>query len=315
MPITKRSLVLSLTTFTLALLGGQPGAPLPGQSPLSSSFIRDSSAQPGPHCADRRGPFAWNCAGPIPGMACIQISEPADPHTWQDNFFCSNNDFGIRWSFQGPIPGMRCTQITEPAEPPRHTWHDNFLCVPRQSPFEFSWSYAGPIPGLRCLRFNEPADPHTWHDNFLCWSHSQFGYEQPPPPPPPPPPPVGCLDRRGPFAWNCAGPIPGMACIQINEPADPHTWQDNFFCSNRDLGIRWSFRGPIPGMRCTQITEGAEPPQHTWHDNFLCVPPESPLELAWSARGPIPGLHCLRFHEPSDPHTWNDNFLCWTRAF
>lgn len=106
-----------------------------------------------------------------------------------------------------------------------------------------------------------------------------------------------------------------MSCIQINEPADPHTWQDNFLCSNRDLGIRWSFRGPIPGMRCTQITEGAEPPQHTWHDNFLCLPPESPLELAWSARGPIPGLHCLRFLEPSDPHTWSDNFLCWSRAF
>ena len=78
----------------------------------------------------------------------------------------------MRWSFSGPIPGMRCTQVNEPSEPPQHTWRDNFLCVPPQSPLDFSFSPAGPIPGRHCLRMNEPSDPHTWADNFLCWSRA-----------------------------------------------------------------------------------------------------------------------------------------------
>lgn len=123
------------------------------------------------------------------------------------------------------------------------------------------------------------------------------------------------MDRAGPFVWNCAGPVPGMACLQILEASDPHTWHDNFLCTPRDFGIRWSSAGPIPGMRCTQIIEPAEPQRHTWMDNYLCVPPESRLDLSWSYSGPIPGRHCVRFHEPADPHTWGDNFLCWSRAF
>ena len=33
--------------------------------------------------------FYWSHAGTIPGKKCIKISEPADPHTWDDNvLFC-----------------------------------------------------------------------------------------------------------------------------------------------------------------------------------------------------------------------------------
>ena len=102
-------------------------------------------------------------------MACTQINEPSDPHTWQDNFLCARRDFGIRWSYAGPIAGMQCTQIIEPAEPARHTWRDNYLCVPPGSPIHFTWSYAGAVPGMQCVQFLEPSDPHTWQDNFLCW--------------------------------------------------------------------------------------------------------------------------------------------------
>ena len=63
---------------------------------------------------------------------------------------------------------MRCTQITEPADP--HTWNDNYLCVPPDAPVLFHWSYAGPVPGLACVQWHEPADPHTWSDNYLCWA-------------------------------------------------------------------------------------------------------------------------------------------------
>ena len=72
----------------------------------------------------------------------------------------------MRWSFAGPIRGMRCTQIKEPAD--SHIWKDNYLCVPRRSRLRFKWSFAGRIRGMACIQWREPADPHTWHDNFLC---------------------------------------------------------------------------------------------------------------------------------------------------
>jgi hypothetical protein len=72
----------------------------------------------------------------------------------------------MRWSFAGPIRGMKCTRIYEPADP--HTWKDNYLCVPRRSRLRLKWSFAGRVRGMACIQWREPADPHTWHDNYLC---------------------------------------------------------------------------------------------------------------------------------------------------
>ncbi len=118
-------------------------------------------------CTHVNGALAWNCGGPIPGWTCTQILEPADPHTWNDNYLCASGEIGAVWSYAGPRAGMRCTQILEPADP--HTWTDNYLCVPHNSPYYFQWSFAGPIPGNNCIQWDEPADPHTWADNYLCW--------------------------------------------------------------------------------------------------------------------------------------------------
>jgi cytochrome c peroxidase len=108
-----------------------------------------------------------------------------------------------------------------------------------------------------------------------------------------------------------AGATPGLVCTQISESADPAgTWDDNFLCANRDIGLRWSSAGPIANMRCTQINEPAEPPSTTWDDNFLCVPPTSQIKLAWSYAGPLPEGTCIPWTETADPHTWLDNFLC-----
>jgi hypothetical protein len=108
------------------------------------------------------------------------------------------------------------------------------------------------------------------------------------------------------LAWNSAGPIAGMTCTQITEPADPDTWNDNYLCADRDLGLRWSYAGPIAGMVCTQIHEGSDP--HTWNDNYLCAPND--LGLRYSSAGPIVGMSCTQLLETSDPHTWSDNYLC-----
>jgi hypothetical protein len=111
------------------------------------------------------------------------------------------------------------------------------------------------------------------------------------------------------FQWSSAGAIAGMTCTQLIETADPHTWNDNYLCSNRDFGLRWSSAGAIAGMLCTQIVEMADP--HTWQDNYLCTPPASPLKLFWSAQNPIAGKTCVQIIETADPDTWNDNYLCY----
>ncbi|MFO0626037.1 MAG: M23 family metallopeptidase [Polyangiales bacterium] len=249
---------------------------------------------PPPPCLFREGPFGFHCAGPIAGMTCTSVNEPADPHAWSDNYFCSDLDRGLRWSYSGPIAGMSCTPVNEGSEPTAHTWGDNYLCAPGWLPYRFQFSSAGPVAGMSCVQWSEPSDPHTWNDNFLCWSRS-----------------AECRRRNGPFAWSCDGPVQGLTCTAVGESSDPHTWSDNFVCTEGELGLRWSSAGPIAGMDCTAITEGSEPAEHTWNDNFLCLPRGSAYSLRWSSAGPIAGLTCLAWYEPGDPHTWEDNFLCW----
>lgn len=111
------------------------------------------------------------------------------------------------------------------------------------------------------------------------------------------------------LSWSSAGPIAGMSCVQVNEPSDPHTWNDNFLCSPFGYGLRFWHRGVIAGMHCVKLDEPSDP--HDWHDNYLCS--EEDLGLRWSTAGRIHGMECVKFKEDADPHTWDDNYLCWPR--
>jgi len=110
--------------------------------------------------------------------------------------------------------------------------------------------------------------------------------------------------------WSFDKWIPGMFCTKVDEPIDPHGWDDNFLCSTRDLGLRWSSLGPVHGMVCTQFEEDSDP--DSWGDNYLCAPQD--YGFKWSMKGTIKGMQCLQITEPYDPHTWKDNFLCWPPA-
>jgi|GEM_PF-4803730 hypothetical protein len=123
--------------------------------------------------------FVWSSAGAVANRTCTQITEPADPHTWTDNFFCADSNYEIAWSSNGPIANMRCTQIVESADP--NSWNDNYLCIPNTSNIYFSWSSAGPIDSHVCVQWLEAADPHTWKDNFLCYQIREVILPPPPP--------------------------------------------------------------------------------------------------------------------------------------
>merc|ERR1712151_979465 len=70
------------------------------------------------------------------------------------------------------------------------------------------------------------------------------------------------------FRWSSAGPVKGWRCTQIKEGADPHTWNDNYLCTNkRAPNMRWEFAGPKGA--CVRWHEGADR-RGTWHDNYLC---------------------------------------------
>ena len=119
-----------------------------------------------------------------------------------------------------------------------------------------------------------------------------------------------CQRSAGIGHWSCHRAIPGKTCVRIEEPSDPDTWGDNYFCTDSDLGLKWSFHEPIMDMRGTQISVREEPPEHWWTDNFLCLPSNSPWKLTWSMFGPIEGKDCVQWLEPSDAHGWSDNYLC-----
>jgi len=246
--------------------------------------------------------FKWSSAGRPSGYDCIQILEGADPHTWNDNYFCWRNykrNPGLKWRSWGKISNMRCVQILERSDP--HTWDDNYLCESHDSPYRFSWSSAGPQRGKQCIKWEERSDPHTWHDNYLCSSYTTSSL----------PNPVFPID----FRWSSAGIPNGWDCERILERSDPHTWDDNYFCwrtGKRNLGVRWSSSGSISGKRCTRITEPRDP--HTWTDNYLCLSTSAYLRLYWSSNGEIRGKTCMKWYEGSDPYSWDNNFLCANEA-
>ncbi len=128
--------------------------------------------------------------------------------------------------------------------------------------------------------------------------------------PPPPPPP--CDRSAGPFTFSCDGPQPQMSCVNVNEAADPDSWADNFFCSQRDLGLRWSMAGPLAGMDCTNVIEPSEKYAAVWSDNYLCAPKQALYELSYSNAGPLAGKTCVQLNEPADPDSWADNYVCAT---
>ncbi len=121
---------------------------------------------------------------------------------------------------------------------------------------------------------------------------------------------TSCDRSGGGFTFSCDGTNVNQFCTKVDEPADPDSWSDNYFCSDTDWGMQWSNAGPIDGMVCTNVAESAENHASEWSDNFLCVPEQSPFELAWSSAGPVAGMACAQWNEPSDTHSWGDNFIC-----
>jgi hypothetical protein len=115
--------------------------------------------------------FYPNGRSPNPADTCVLLYESADPY-WSNNYLCSYANLGLRWSSAGPIAGLNCLQIREPAEPSSTTWRDNYLCGPGSVIGAGTrWSYAGrPLGSFHgCINFNDPQDPHTWADNWLCY--------------------------------------------------------------------------------------------------------------------------------------------------
>lgn len=123
--------------------------------------------------------------------------------------------------------------------------------------------------------------------------------------------PPSCDRSDGNFTFSCDGAEPNLHCVNVDEPADPDAWSDNYFCSAKDLGMQWSSSGPIAGMDCTNVYEAADPEAAAWSDDYLCVPPQSTVALSYSSAGPLAGKSCVQWNEPADlSQSWSDNYLC-----
>lgn len=256
--------------------------------------VKDECGDAPPSCDRTTGDFTFSCDGAQAGQTCVLMDEPGDPDTWNDNYFCSKRDLGLRWSNAGPIADMDCINVHESSEPNAAAWADNFLCAPKQSPYIFSYSSAGPIAGKSCVHLNETRDlANSWNDNFLCFEARH-------------------TFTNGDFSFKADGVIAGQQCVNVNEPSDPDTWTDNHFCTTRtDVGMQWSNAGAIAGMACANVAESAESQAAIWADNFLCVPPEARVRFHWSSAGPLSGYACVRWFDHAETSaTWLDNWLC-----
>ena len=111
----------------------------------------------------------WSNSGRIPGKICKPFRDfpQDDVDGWDNNFLCSDNNYGLLPLSENRIMGKFCTSIFEHADPDWKT--ENYLCHSSANIY-FKWSEAGPIPGMpKCLRIDEPEDTHAWGDNYLCW--------------------------------------------------------------------------------------------------------------------------------------------------
>ncbi len=121
---------------------------------------------------------------------------------------------------------------------------------------------------------------------------------------------LGARQFHSGLVWSYAGRLAGMHCTQWHEPKDPHNWDDNYLCTETDVGLQWSHRGPIQGrgLKCIQVAEASDP--HGWYDNYFCWPRDLKVNFRFSSTGRVSGYRCVAIVEPSDPHTWRDNYLC-----
>lgn len=78
----------------------------------------------------------------------------------------------------------------------------------------------------------------------------------------------------------CSGTIPGMKCINTNEPSSPFFWFDNFICFNKDVpyDFQWIYGYPkkcydFPSKSCISWNEPMLPESNTFWDNYLCASP------------------------------------------
>ena len=109
--------------------------------------------------------WSWNSSN-LTGLNCITIDEPGTP-AFHANKLCwesDNKDPGFKWSWAGSISGMKCTRVYDPVD---GNWAENFLCVPSDSPYDFTFHYGGKPNGRACINMNDPA-VGGWADNFLC---------------------------------------------------------------------------------------------------------------------------------------------------
>merc|ERR1711912_222871 len=101
---------------------------------------------------------------------------------------------------------------------------------------------------FRCVQFSDGSDPNSpWNDNFLCHHKS---YEDPE------------------FEFSSTGEITGKKCVSLNDP-NAAGWDNKYLCMPADSPYNLTFKTEgAEGQSCIQITEPED--STTWNDNFLC---------------------------------------------
>lgn len=131
-----------------------------------------------------------------------------EPSVLQSQLSAPNFVWSVARDLTNPTTGMKGVHIIKPAAPSSYTWDDNYLCSQEVDVSLWIWSSAGrPSGTLDCVQWFEPVDS-SWSDNWLCMQYGSYFY-----------------------TFSNDSIVPGMKCVSVDEPADPNTWVDNYFCS------------------------------------------------------------------------------------
>ncbi|HVX56646.1 MAG TPA: hypothetical protein VHA37_02845 [Candidatus Saccharimonadales bacterium] len=121
------------------------------------------------------------------------------------------------------------------------------------------------------------------------------------------------------LAWSSAGPIAGYNCVHIDEPSDPHTWDDNYLCEDPHYSVAlawthdagnpspsynpydgWDTQADIQAKGYPYCTAWNVPDPDTWYDNVLCA--NQNIGLTFSTTNLTSATeNCTNISESADP--------------
>jgi hypothetical protein len=161
---------------------------------------------------------------------------PIVPLTWSSCGAAGAGLAGESCPDSTTLASLRCTITNEPSD--SHGWSDNKICVPSSSSVHLYWTHCATFAGCDQSAGSIASDPGALHLNNVKNGIGTAG------------------GRKYPY------------CEQAYAAGDPDTWDDNWLCSDQNIGLKFSGGG---GPGCIKVNEVADPDANWRSGYYVCV--------------------------------------------